>query len=89
MSSWVENYDLVCLEMFRRQFEMFLERNPTKKKYEIMEEIEQQIKETREDAMIAYIEQNKPVTFQDLMERFKVNELYAKTLLIRVTKLKV
>jgi predicted HTH transcriptional regulator len=68
---------------------MFLERNPTKKKYEFMEEIEQKIKETREEAIIAYIEQNKPVTFQDLMERFKVNELYAKTLLTRVTKLKV
>jgi len=86
MSSWVEEYDLVCLEMFKKQFDTFLRRNPTSAKYKFMEEIEQKIQETREDAMIAYIEQNKPVTFQDLMERFKVNELYAKTLLIRVSK---
>lgn len=88
MSSWVEEYDLVCLEMFKKQFDTFLRRNPTSAKYKFMEEIEQKIKETKEDIIIAYIEANNPVTFQDLMERFKVNELYAKTVLTRVIKKK-
>lgn len=88
MSSWVEEYDLVCLEMFKKQFDTFLRRNPTSAKYKFMEEIEQKIKETKEDIIIAYIEANNPVTFQDLMERFKVNELYAKTVLTRVNKKK-
>lgn len=88
MSSWVEEYDLVYLEMFKKQFDTFLRRNPTSAKYKFMEEIEQKIKETKEDIIIAYIEANNPVTFQDLMERFKVNELYAKTVLTRVNKKK-
>ena len=88
MSSWVEEYDLVCLEMFKKQFDTFLRRNTTSAKYKFMEEIEQKIKETKEDIIIAYIEANNPVTFQDLMERFKVNELYAKTVLTRVNKKK-
>lgn len=74
--------------MFKKQFDTFLRRNPTSAKYKFMEEIEQKIKETKEDIIIAYIEANNPVTFQDLMERFKVNELYAKTVLTRVNKKK-
>lgn len=88
MSSWVENYEKEHIKSIKKMMSRLYELS-SPIKYEVMEEIEQKIKETREDAMIAYIEQNKPVTFQDLMERFKVNELYAKTLLTRVTKLKV
>lgn len=89
MSSWLEDYEKEHLKALYKQFNKLIQLYSRDKQFEIMEQIENKIKETREDAMIAYIEQNKPVTFQDLMERFKVNELYAKTLLTRVTKLKV
>lgn len=88
MSSWVEDYEKEHLKALNKQFDKLIQLYSRDKQFEIMEEIEQKIKETKEDIIIAYIEANNPVTFQDLMERFKVNELYAKTVLTRVNKKK-
>lgn len=88
MSSWVEDFEKEHLKALNRQFDKLIQLYSRDKQFEIMEEIEQKIKETKEDIIIAYIEANNPVTFQDLMERFKVNELYAKTVLTRVNKKK-
>jgi hypothetical protein len=88
MSSWVEDFEKEHLKALNKQFDKLIQLYSRDKQFEIMEEIEQKIKETKEDIIIAYIEANNPVTFQDLMERFKVNELYAKTVLTRVNKKK-
>lgn len=88
MSSWVEDYEKEHLKALHKQFDKMIQLYSRDKQFEVMEEIEQKIKETKEDIIIAYIEANNPVTFQDLMERFKVNELYAKTVLTRVNKKK-
>jgi len=88
MSSWVEDFEKEHIKSIKRMMSRLYELS-SPIKYEVMEEIENKIEKTKEEKIIEWYKDNKGCTFQLIMDKWEVSELYAKTLLTRVTKLKV